>query len=148
MSRAPSTERKRLDRAVRAKEQLRKLKRVELTQAMLRREEAERLAHHTAESCARAAERVTRAQELSAGELMARTLEFRVERSKQRESNEHLNARRHDEMKHSAEVLRATGEMRALDRRRESLVLKERRARDRAEQALLDELAGRLRAKS
>jgi len=147
MSRSPTKQRKRLERVTRVKERVRDVKRAALAQASKRREDAEQLAHQASAAFSRAVERLTGDEELSAGELMGRSLEIDAERRLHARAEELADETRLDEREKSGEVARATGEMKALDRKRGELLKLERRARDRAEQMLLDEAAARIGGK-
>ncbi|NOY92775.1 MAG: hypothetical protein GXP55_16420 [Deltaproteobacteria bacterium] len=147
MSRSPTKQRKQLERVTRVKERVRDVKRASLAQASRKREDAEDLAQQASLAFARAVDRLTGDEELSAGELMGRSMEIDSERRRRVEAEEQVSQRRLEEQEKSGEVARATGEMKALVRKRGELMKLERRARDRAEQMLLDEAAARIGGK-
>jgi len=147
MTHSPREQRKRLERVTRVKERVRDVKRAALAEASRNREDAEDTARAAAAAFARAAARLTGDAEMSAGELMGRSLEVRTERERQDAAEVLAEDCRVEEHEKSAEAARVQGEMKALERRRDELLSAERRTRDRAEQSLLDEAAARIGAK-
>jgi hypothetical protein len=148
VSRSPTKQRKQLERVTRVKERVRDVKRADLAHASKRREDAEQLAHQASAAFSRAVERLTGDEEISAGELMGRSMEVDAERRRRAQADEFADERRVEEQEKSHEVARATGEMKALERKRGELLKQERRVRERAEQMLLDEAAARIGGKA